>query len=65
MKLDKIVNTTKSTFLTNPKILLHYVVFFHEPLNPVFFILSADQSFEVFPRHNGVATISGSFALNF
>ena len=34
------------------------------PLNPVFFILSTDQSFEIFPKHNGVATISESFALN-
>ena len=29
-----------------------------------FFILSVDQSFEIFPKHNGVATISESFALN-
>ena len=27
------------------------------------FILSNDQSFEMFPRHNGAATISESFAL--
>ena len=33
-------------------------------INPVFFILSTDQSFKIFPRHNGVATISRSFALN-
>ena len=33
------------------------------PLNPVLFILSTDQSFEIFPKH-GVATISESFALN-
>ena len=29
-----------------------------------FFIFSADQSFEIFPKHNGVVTISESFALN-
>ena len=29
-----------------------------------FFILSVDQSLEIFPRHNGLATISESFALN-
>ena len=29
-----------------------------------FFILSTEQSFEMFPRHNGLATISESFALN-
>ena len=28
-----------------------------------FFILSVDQSFEMFPKHNGPATISESFAL--
>ena len=33
------------------------------PLNPVFFI-SVDQSFEMFLKHNGLATISESFALN-
>ena len=32
--------------------------------NSVFFILSTDQSFEMFPRHYGVATISQSFASN-
>ena len=31
--------------------------------HPVF-ILSAHQSFELFPRHNGLAAISESFALN-
>ena len=29
-----------------------------------FFILSVDQSFEIFPKHNGLATVSESFALN-
>ena len=29
-----------------------------------FFILSVDQSLEMFPKHNGLATISESFALN-
>ena len=29
-----------------------------------FFILSADQSLEILPKHNGLATISESFALN-
>ena len=27
-------------------------------------MLSAEKSFEMFPRHNGVATVSESFALN-
>ena len=27
-------------------------------------ISTAEQSFEMFPKHNGVATISESFALN-
>ena len=29
-----------------------------------FFILSVDQFFEIFPKHNGLATSSESFALN-
>ena len=29
-----------------------------------FLILSTEKSFEMFPRHKGVATISESFALN-
>ena len=29
-----------------------------------FFILSVDQSLEILPKHNGLATISESFALN-
>ena len=29
-----------------------------------FFILSSHQSFEILPKHNGLATISESFALN-
>ena len=29
-----------------------------------FFILSVDQSLEMLPTHNGLATISESFALN-
>ena len=32
--------------------------------NPINFILSTEESFEMFPRHNGVATISKSLALN-
>ena len=35
-----------------------------QTLNPVFFILSCDQYFEIFPRHNEYAGISESFALN-
>ena len=31
---------------------------------PVFFILALEKSFEMFPRHNEVATISESFPLN-
>ena len=34
------------------------------PLNPDSFVLSTDQSLEMFPKHNGVAAISESFALN-
>ena len=34
------------------------------PVNPVLFILSAHQSFEIFPRYDGLVTISESFALN-
>ena len=29
-----------------------------------FFMLSVDQSLEILPKHNGLATISESFALN-
>ena len=29
-----------------------------------FFILSVDQSLEILPKHNGLATISKSFTLN-
>ena len=32
---------------------------------PSFFIISVDQSLETLPKHNGLATISESFALNF
>ena len=32
---------------------------------PSFFILSVDQSLEILPKHNGLATISESFALTF
>ena len=30
--------------------------------NPAFFILSAEESTETFPKHNGFVTISESFA---
>ena len=30
-----------------------------------FFILSADQSLEILPKHNGLATIAEFFTLNF
>ena len=30
-----------------------------------FFILSVDQSFEIFPKHNGLAKIAEPFAFNF
>ena len=33
-------------------------------IKPCFFILSVDQSIKMFPKHNGVATILESFALN-
>ena len=29
-----------------------------------FFIFSTEKSFEMFPKHNGLATVSESFALN-
>ena len=32
---------------------------------PCFFMLSFDQFLETLPKHNGLATISESFALNF
>ena len=32
---------------------------------PCFFILSVDQSLEILPKHNRLATISESFALIF
>ena len=32
---------------------------------PCYFILSVDQSLEILPKHNGLATISESFGLNF
>ena len=34
-------------------------------VNPVFFILSVDQSLEILLKHNGFATIAESLALNF
>ena len=34
-------------------------------ISSVFFILSVDQSLEVLPKHNGLATISEPFALKF
>ena len=42
-----------------------YIYIYIYIYNPVFFILSADQSFEIFPSHNGVATNSESFHLIF
>ena len=32
---------------------------------PCFFMLSVDQSLEILPKDNGLATISESFVLNF
>ena len=86
VKLDRIVNSIKNTFLMNRNI-LYYIIFLHQirmnilniinisriiintkiihiSIKPCFFILSIDQSFEIFPKHNGVATISEPFALN-
>ena len=34
------------------------------PFNRVFFILSTEKFFELFPRYNRVATVSESFTLN-
>ena len=34
------------------------------PFSPVFFLLSTEMYFEIFPIHNGVAAVSESFALN-
>ena len=35
-----------------------------QPFNPVFFILSTDQSLDMFPKQSGYGVISESFALN-
>ena len=89
VKFDRVVNTTKNTFLKNPNnLILHYIILFHQIFVDVFniincnsniintkiiditiklyffFILSANQFFEIFPKHSGFATISESFVLN-
>ena len=63
----------------NADYISNYVIFLYQILMNIFnitsrnsiiiytkiiFILSTDQSFDIFPKHNGVATISESFALN-
>ena len=58
MKPDGIVNPMKNTFLINRNILYIQIIQYH------FSSLNTDQSFEIFPKHNGVATILESFALN-
>ena len=70
VKLDKIVNPVKNTFWTmfiNISSIIIYskiIYIYTYTFNPVLFILSVDQSFEIFPKHNGGAAISESFALN-
>ena len=49
MNIFNIINI--SSMIINAKII-------HIFIKPCFFILSADQSFEIFPKHIGVATIS-------
>ena len=41
------------------------IKFVNISISPVLFILSVDQSFEIFPKHNGLATILESYASNF
>ena len=57
MNVNNIINI--SSIIIKTKIIDIHV-------KPCFFILSADQSLEMFPKHNdnGLATISESFALN-
>ena len=43
---------------------LKYLKSYTYPFNLVFFILSTEKSLKIFPRHNGAAAISESFALN-
>ena len=62
VELNEIVNHTKNTFLTKPNIFIYKII--QISIKACFFILSADQSFEMFLSHNDVATISESFALN-
>ena len=49
--------TTINNIIINRKIV--HVIF-----NPVFFILLAVKSFEIFPKHNGYGFISESFAFS-
>ena len=47
-----------STFIINTKII-------NVSIKSNFFILSTEKSFKMLPRHNGIALVSGSFALNY
>ena len=46
-------------------IIIIYTKIIDISIKTCFFILSADQSLEILPKHNGLATILESFALNF
>ena len=54
MNFKNIINN--SSIIINTKIINTFI-------KPYFFILSADQSLERFPKHNGLVTILESFAL--
>ena len=55
MKVKNIINCNS---------IIIYTKIINISLNPVFFISSTDQTFEMFSKHNECAIISGSFDLN-
>ena len=55
MNVFNIIDT--NSIITNTKII-------NITNKATFFILSADQSLEIFPKHNGLGTMLESFALN-
>ena len=50
--------------IINISSIIIYTKIIDKPFKTCFFILFADQSLEILPKHNGLATISESFALN-
>ena len=50
--------------IINISSIIIYTKIIHISIKTFFFILSVDQSLEILPKHNGLATISESFALN-